>query len=109
MLFVSVEDFFKQTEEIPRLTNGEERALAAQMRAGDRSAREALVRQYLPFAAAQVRRAPATVRTLHTVYACIAEVEKGGDGFDFSQNGETFVHHLSWRLRQCITRCIAEK
>jgi len=109
MLFIYVEDFINQVKDIPPLTREEERVLARQMIGGDGTARERLVRGYLPFAAAIVRRAPREVQTLHTVYACIAALEKGVDSFNFLQDGETFAHHLGWRLRQCITRCIAEQ
>ena len=109
MLFVSVEDFFSQVQKLPRLSREEEIVFAQQMAQGDRPAREALVRGYLHMAAAYVHRAPENIRTLSTAYACVASVEKGVDSFNFLQEGETFAHHLSWRLRQCITRCIAER
>ena len=109
MLFVSVEDFFNQVRALPRLSREEEIVFAQQMAQGDRPAREALVRGYLHMAAAYVHRAPENIRTLSTAYACVAAVEKGVDSFNFLQEGETFAHHLSWRLRQCITRCIAER
>lgn len=109
MLFISVEDFFSQVQALPRLSREEEIVFAQQMAKGDKAARDKLVQGYLYMAAAYVHRAPENIRTLSTVYACIASVEKGVDSFNFLQEGETFVHHLSWRLRQCITRCIAER
>ena len=109
MLFVNVEDFLNQAKNIPPLSREEERELGQQKAAGDSTARETLVRYHLPMVAACVRRAPQEIRTLHTVYACIASLEQGVDGFNFLQDGETFTHHLSWRLRQCLTRCIAER
>ncbi len=109
MLFVSVEDFFAQTSHIQRLSREQEKDLARNMAAGDETARETLVRSYLPMAASYVRRMPKEMQTLHAAYSCVAAVEKGVDSFNFLQDGETFVHHLSWRLRQCITRCIADR
>lgn len=109
MLFISVEDFFTQVRDMPRLSREEEKLLAQRMAAGDRAAREALVRGYMYMAAAYVHRAPQDIRTLSTVYACIAALEKGVDKFNFLQDGETFSHHLSWRLRQCITRCLVDR
>jgi len=109
MLFISVEDFLNRASAIPHLSRCEEKVLAQRMAAGDPTARQALVRSYLPQAAAVVRRAPREIRTLHTVYVCIAAVEKGVDCFNFLQDSETFAHHLGWRLRQCITRCLAER
>lgn len=109
MLFVSVEDFLLQTGAISRLTRAREKTLAQCMVEGDEAARKMLVHSYLPMVAAYIRRAPRCIRTLRTVYACIAQVEKGVDTFNFQQEGETFTHHLGWRLRQCITRCIADR
>lgn len=109
MLFVTVEDFLTQASTIPPLTREEETALARRMAQGDTAARETLVRGYLPLVAAFVRRAPAAVRTLDTVYAGIAALERAVDGFDFQQTGETFAHRLGWALRQTVTRQIAER
>ena len=109
MLFISAEDFFGKVKAIPPLTREEERALAARKDSGDEAARRRLVEGYLPFVAAVIRRAPQAEQTLDTVYACVVALEKGVDGFNFAQDSETFAHHLSWRLRQCITRCIADR
>ncbi len=109
MIFVSVEDFLSKVKDIPRLTRVEEKALAHQKAEGDKQARETLRLSYLPFVAAFVRRAPREIQTLNTVYACIAALEKGVDSFNFLQDSETFAHHLGWRLRQCITRCLADR
>lgn len=109
MLFISVEDFWAQARAVPRLSRAEEKALAQRMINGDQAARQALIRGYLPIAASAVRRAPQKLRTLRTAYACVAALEKGVDSFNFLQDGETFVHHLGWRLRQCITRCLVDR
>lgn len=109
MLFISMEDFWVQASAIKPLTREEENVLARRMAAGERGAREALIQSGLPLVASHIRRSPREIRSLHTVYACIAEVEKGVDRFNFLQDGETFAHHMGWRLRQCITRCIAER
>ena len=108
MLFISTEDFFNQAKALPPLSREEEQLLAKQM-AQDPAAREQLIRSYLPHVASYVRRAPKDLQTLQTVYACLATLEKGVDSFHFQQEQETFSHHLSWRLRQCITRCIADR
>ena len=109
MLFISVEDFLNQVRTLPRLDREQEKVLAQQMADGDPAAREALIRGNMYLAAAYFRRAPQDIRTLSTVYACVAALEKGVDSFHFLQDGETFAHHMSWRLRQCITRCIANR
>lgn len=109
MLFISVEDFLHRAANVSRVSREEEKRLAAAMAAGDSTARSALVNSYLPMVAACVRRAPQQIRTLHTVYACITALERSVDRFNFLQSGETFAHHLSWSLRQCITRCLADR
>lgn len=108
MLFISVEDFLTQASGIPCLSRDAEKDLAQRMISGDRNAREMLVRSQLPLVAGYVRRAPQKIRTLRTVYVCIAATEKSVDSFNFLQDSETFVHHLSWRLRQCITGCLVD-
>ena len=101
MLFISVEDFFAQAMNAPRLTRDEQKQLSLEMAQND-DARNQLIRSYLPFVAARIRRAPKSFQTLHTVYACLSALEKGVDSFNFQQDREPFIHHLSWRLRRCI-------
>ena len=108
MLFISAEDFFARAKEMSPLTQEEEQLLSRQM-GQDPAARERLIRGYLPYVAGCIRRAPQNVQTLRTVYACLDTLEKGVDSFDFQQDQEKFSHHLSRRLRQCITRCIADR
>lgn len=109
MLFISVEDFFEKTKEMTKLTREEERLCAIRKAQGDMDAREKLLQSYLPVVAAVIRRAPKEIQTLKTVYRCVASLEEGVDRFDFLQDGETFLHHLSWRMRQCITKCIVDR
>ena len=109
MLFISVEDFLDRAQAEHRLSREEEKALAQRMADGDAAAREMLVRSHFPVVAALIRRAPENIRTLHTVYACIKAVEAAVDSFNFRQDHERFAHHLNWHLRQCITRCIADR
>ena len=109
MLFISAEDFISRASKLPRMTREEEKRCAQSILQGDTEARERLVQSYLPLVAAHVRRAPKSIQTLKTVYCCIVALEKGVDSFNFLQDGEPFSHHLSWSMRQCITRCIAER
>ncbi len=109
MLYITIEDFYAQAGAAVRLTREQERDCAAAMAAGDTDARRRLIQSYLPYAASAIRRAPRQIQTLHTVYAAVAVLEKAVDTFDFQQEGETFAHYLSWRLRRCLTRCIAEQ
>ncbi len=109
MIFISAEDFLSKVQGIERLSKDEERALALRMRNGDAEARQRLVYSYLPSVAFHVRRVPVGIRTLHTVYACIESLDRAIDKFDFFQDSESFSHHLSRYLRQCITNCIADR
>ena len=107
MLFIGIEDFYEKVGEIERIRRDEEKELASKMRNGDGEAREKLIRAYLPFVAAHIRRAPESIRTLNTVYECIASLEKAIDAFNFLQDNEPFTHRLAWCMRQSITKCIA--
>lgn len=109
MLYISIEDFRKQTKAIASLSREEELALAARMTAGDYTAREILLRGYLPQVAAVIDRMPREYQTLELALRCCAALERAADGFDFSQNSERFSHRLSWALRQTTTAYIADK
>lgn len=108
-LFISVDDFFQRVRNITRLSRADEKNLALKMKKGDIEARQAIVNSYLPMVASYIRRSPKELQTLKTIYSCIQSLEKGVDGFDFLQDSETFTHHLSWRLRQCITKCLVDR
>ena len=109
MLYISVEDFLTQAKTAPCISWDEKKSLAQQMAAGDQAARQTLIRSHLPLVAAFVARAPQSIRTLHTVYACIAAVEKSLTKLPAQQDNKTFTHDLNWQLRQCITKCIADQ
>lgn len=109
MFFVSVDDFFDKVSEIFPLSKEEKTTLGLQKDAGDKAAREKLREGYLPTVASFVKRAPKEIQTLNTVYECISALEKAIDSFNFSQGGDRFAHHLCTRLRQCITKCIANR
>ena len=109
MLFVSVDDFFQKVRSTTRLSRANEKYLAMKMNEGDAEARQAILNSYLPMVASYIRRSPKELQTLETIYCCIHSLEKGVDSFNFLQDSETFTHHLSWRLRQCITRCLVDR
>lgn len=100
--------FFNQAGKAPRLTREEEKRLAREM-TQNAAARDQLIRSYFPMVAAYIRRLPQELHTLHTVYVCLTSLEKGVDSFNFLQDSERFSHHLCWRLRQCLTRCLADR
>ena len=109
LLFISFDDFRRQAKQMPRLTREAEKECAATMAQGDPAARDRLIASYLPFVASVLGKAPRQIQTLNTVYCAVAALEKGIDTFDFQQDSERFSHHLSWRMRQCIARCIADQ
>lgn len=109
MVFVSVDQFLAVAKKVKRLTRSEEKELGQKKNDGDTAARQALIEAYFPHVAAVIRRSPDEIKTLNTLYRCLDALEKAVDTFNFLQDGETFSHALSFRLRQCITRCIADR
>ena len=109
MLFITVDDFFQKVHSTTRLSRNDEKNYALKMKEGDAEARQAIVNSYLPMVASYIRRSPKELQTLETIYSCVRSLEKGVDSFNFLQESETFTHHLSWHLRQCITRCLVDR
>lgn len=106
MLFVTVEDFFKKAESCHRLSRTEEIECARWMKGGDLKARERLIESYLPFVAGYIRHTEKSMQTFGLALYCVDALEKAVDSFNFLQEGETFVHRLSWHLRQAMTQYI---
>ena len=109
MLFITVGDFFQKVRNTTRLSRSDEKDLAVKMKKSNADARQAIVNSYIPIVASYIRRSPKELQTLETIYSCIRSLEKGVDSFNFMQDSETFIHHLSWCLRQCITRCLVDR
>ena len=109
MLFYTVEEFFRKAESIKPITREEEKGLAAAMKNGDEAAKTRLVEGYLPFTAGVIRRQPPQRQTLRLVLRCCMLLEREVQTFHFLQEGETFIHRLSWGLRQAVTWEIAER
>ena len=109
MLFLSVENFFQEAQNSPRLSRDEEIQLALQMKNGDTEARQRIIHSHYPLVASYIRRMPKDLQTLKVLYRFLQSLEAGVDSFNFQQDGEAFLHHLSWRMRQCLTRCIADR
>ncbi len=109
MPYINIEDFYQKVCETKKMSREEEKSNALKMKDGNAEARQAIINSYLPMVASYVKRAPKEIQTLQTVYCCIRSLEEGVDRFDLLQDSETFIHHLSWRLRQCITECIANR
>ena len=108
MYFITLDDFYEKVQTIPPRDRQTELEWAGQMKASDPAAREKLIQSYLPMVAAVVRRSSARTQSLALVYECLHALEREVDRFDFFQEGETFVHRLSWALRQAVTRHIVE-
>ena len=108
MLFVSFEDFVNKAKEIPLIGREEDVAYAKNMSAGVLDARDHIIRGYLPYVAAHVRRLRKEYQSLELVLRCCVALEKAVDQFDFLQDSESFAHRLSWWLRQTVTRYIAD-
>ena len=109
MLYLSAEDFYEKTSDIKRLSRSEERYYAERMKAGDLEAREIIITANLPYVASCVKHLHKEYQTLELIYRCCRALEKAVDQFDFFQDGESFMHRLSWWMRQTVTRYIAEK
>ena len=109
MLFISLDDFLNTVKTISPLTREEVLLLASQMHDGDEEVRDKLVRGYLPFVATFIRRAPRSIQTLSTVYACIDCLKKSLDRFNFAQDRKPFANYLGRRLRLCIVRCLINR
>jgi len=100
MLFISVEDFFEKALSFSLPGREEEIELAIKMKNGDSNARQRLMQGYLPVVAGHIKHRPSHTQTLGLVLYCVNALEKAVDSFDFLQDSETFVHRLSWHLRQ---------
>lgn len=109
MLFISKEDFFEKADACQRLSCEQEKEYAVKMAHGDEHARSLIIRSYLPFVAALVRRQPTEMQTLELIYRFCKALEKAADGFDFAQEGETFAHRLSGAFRRALVEYIADK
>ena len=101
MIFLSVEDFFEKADACRKPERQEELEYARKMKAGDEEARERLVEGYLPQVAGYIR--ASRKEQLGMVLYCARALERAVDSFDFFQDSETFVHRLSWALRQAGT------
>lgn len=109
MIYLSVEDFFEKAGKYSRLPRDEEKLCAIKKNSGDENAREELINSYLPFVSALIKRQPKENQRLHTVYACIKVLDKAVDEFNFLQDHETFTHHLSIRLKNCLINCYVDR
>ena len=104
MFFISAEDFFEKAARCTALTRQEEIALAQRMASGDQEARQKLIEGYLPFVAGVIRRKHPTDRSLPLVLYYVQALEAAVDHFNFLQDSETFLHRLSWYLRQAFVK-----
>jgi DNA-directed RNA polymerase sigma subunit (sigma70/sigma32) len=108
MIYITIEDFYKRANACAKLSREEEIVCAKQMKSGDMDARKKLVESYLPFIAGKIKMQSEKYQTLTLALSCEQMLETLVDTFDFLQEGETFIHRLSWGMRQAVTKYIAE-
>lgn len=108
MIFISIDDFYEKVNHCKVLGRQEEIECACQMKNGDVLARERLIESYFPVVAAHIKRTAPHIQSLGLVCYCWQALEKAVDSFDFLQESATFVHHLSWHLRQAVTKYIVD-
>ena len=106
MIFISIEDFFNKTKDLPRLTKEEELECVHKMNDGDLQSRERLIENYLPLIASLTKRAKPQYQTLGLVMYYIEALEKAVDSFNFFSEGETFTHYLNRYLREAFVKYI---
>lgn len=109
MIFTDINNFFDKAAQATRLSKEAEIACAAQARAGSAWAREQLIESYLFAVASCLRRLGEDMQTMELLYRLLAVLEREVDAFDFAQDGETFMHRLSLRLRQAVTAYVADR
>ena len=107
MLYISSQDFFDKAVQCLCLSRDEEKQCAVLMKSGDSEARQKIINNYIPFVASYVKRYSGDKPSLQMIYRCLQALENQVDKFDFFQDRESFIHLLSWVLRQEITRYIA--
>lgn len=108
MIYISVSDFYEKASLCNRLTRQEEIECAQRMKKGDMAAREQLIQSYIPMVSGYIKRAKPHLQQLGLVMYCMQALEKAVDSFDFMQDGEPFIHRLSWALRQAVVSYIVK-
>ncbi len=110
MLFLDTADFYRRADAAPRLSRAEKAALSARARDGDAAAKDALLLAYLPLAASLVRRHfSGESVSLHFIYRAVRALEELLARVDISQNDNALISYYSVRIRQEITRYIADE
>ena len=109
MLFTCKEDFLAKAAACERMTRESEKVYALAAKNGDAAALEKIIASYLPVAGAFFKRQSPEMQTLELAYRLCAALEKEVSEFNFLQESESFMHRLSFSMRQTITRYIAEK
>ena len=109
MVYISAQDFCEKARKYHRLSRQEELNCAREMKNGDLQARRRLIQSYLPFVAGYIGRLPEHIQGVGLVTYCLQALERAVDSFNFFQEGESFIHRLSWCLRQASTGYIARR
>ena len=108
MIYITIDDFYKRANACARLSREEEISCAKKMKNGDAEARMRLIESYIPVIAGNIRRLTKNYQTITLALRSEQMLEKLVDSFDFLQESETFIHRLSWGMKQVVTKYIAE-
>lgn len=109
MLFFSFDDFVNKVNSIEKLTPEKAEKLYLDMKNGNKESREALVEGHLYLVKGHIIRQNPEMRTLRHLMECISALNKAVDSFDFTTKSETFIHRLSFYLRNATAKYIAER
>ena len=109
MLFISFDDFVNKVSGIEKLNPEKSAELYLAMKAGNSSAREALIDGHLYLVKGHISRMKPEMRTLRHVMECVSALNNAVDSFDFTTKSETFIHRLSFYLKNATTKYIAER
>lgn len=108
MLIYRVEDLFEKAAQCQKLSREQEKDCALAMSRGEEEGRRMLIESYLPMVAGYIRRQKPELQTLSLALGCVNALEKCVTSFNFLQDGEPFIHRLSWALRNELTKEIAK-
>lgn len=107
MLFISSDDFFEYVKNLRPLTIEEEKEFSFLLKNGDENAKNKLVDNYLPYVASIIKRNSRGKPSLELIYRAILDLINLLESYDFSKENGSFTRALSFKLRQTITKFIA--
>ena len=108
MIYKCAADFFKHAATIKTISREEEKELGLKMKEGAEEAKEALITGYLPVLASYLKRYTYE-SSLELVYRGLVVLSDAVQSFDFQVDNPTFSRFLGFRIRNMVTRFIADK